>query len=1306
MSRSGCRGLLYISLVCFLGLVGLTSAPAWGQQGTVGTVSVIVADQSGGIVSGAALQLEDLSTNSIRKAETPASGTYVFAGLPIGTYRLTVSKSGFSTEVRDSVMVHAAQVTDISVSLKVGVATETVEVHESSTPLLDVTSNTIATTIDMKQIEDLPLSGRDLSQLAQLAPGYTSSTADGGGTWNGLPSIAQGNNVDGIISSTSRMKFAGDTAPQVSPRIENIQEMVVQTGQMDLNQGFGQSAMQSTFVTRRGTNAFHGRVYEDFRNSYLNANSWNNDAAGLKKNPLILNNFGGSVGGPILKDKLFFFGSFSTSRQPGGYEATAVALTPSAQQGIFTDSNGNQINLFTQVAQPNGLPTTIAAPIADGMTKINSSESSAGLTPTADPNVSQLNWFVANPTITYYPAVRVDYDINPNLRLDFAWNRTKTTEPGAGQPPYPGSDFSSLGAANRFDFYTNSLGVDWTITPTMVNQFRGGFFYNNEAYDQGGNTGYLDPTKPVYSWAYPSNPNGPYYNASPNVYDLPTGQYYPLFSLGDNVTWQHGAHSISFGVSWWREQDHYYNPPDGIYNYTLGLTQGDPAFNAFESYFASATPSDRANAEALYATLVGRVQSVTPTGSGFPYLKGTGQYATSVGAYNLDELMKAWGLYAQDSWRITPNFTLNFGLRWDFTGDNYDLTSAYQSADLSSIWGPSGINNLFQPGTLNGNMNPQYVAKSHQYNPFNVTPQPSIGIAWNPKSSSGGFWSSLLGGGSTVIRSGFQLRYYTEPQQYFWNNATNHGFGYFQYFSLNAANGGGTGTFTPGSLTLGVNGVGSDPNALPALLKTPPSYNAVVPMSDGTWNYYWGASGMDPNIKEPYLMEWNLGIQRQLGSGSVLEVRYLGHHSIHQWIQIDPNEVNIFENGFLTQFKQAQTNLAINQANGITSFANNGYAGQGALPIFDTAFMGESAGGTGVPLADYANGSFINYLNQGAAGQLATQLAYPFGTVPYICNLVGAALTPCSNFSYANTTGPYYPINFFQANPYGASYPNVSQSLLVNAGYGNYHALQVDFRQKQWHGMQFDANYTWSHTLGLQPDNQWLGTVTEFSLRDLRQSYGPTVFDIRHAFHVSGTYDLPFGAGKSYLNQSGIVDKVVGGWSIGTILTYQTGAPFRLFGGYNTVNDYGDGGLVFNGVSTSQLQSAIGVYHVPCSGSSCHTYADGINPKYLSSPTGGGVNTSFVTQNTNPGTFGANPFLYGPHFFNDDIAITKAIPITERIRFTFQSEFLNAFNHPNWTIHDYSPYSNITQNSFGHATVISNNDVQARQIEFRANIEF
>lgn len=1295
----------------FLACAAVPAARA--QQSTTGTVTVTVTDQTGAVVSGAALELQALATNQIKKGESSAGGTYAFAGLPIGTYKLTVSKAGFSQQVLDSVIVHAAQVTDIPVSLKVGVATEVVEVHESATPLLDTTSNAISTTIDMKQIEDLPLVGRDVSQLSRLVPGYTAATADGGATWNGLPAIAQGNSVDGIISSTSRMKFGGDTQPQVSVRLENIQEMVVQTGDMNLSSGYGQSDMNASFITRSGTNALHGRAYEDFRNSYLNANSWTNDAAGLKKPHLELNNFGGSAGGRIIRDKLFFFGSYSESKEPGGFIATNTFLSPLAQQGIFTDDKGNQINLFTQVAQPNGLTTTIAGPISDGITKINSSLPAGAVTGTGDPNVQQIQWLVNNPTTVYYPAARVDYIINPNLKLDFAWNLTRTTEPGAGNPPFPGPAFAALSAKNFSKFYTNSLGLDWTITPTLINQFRGGFLYNNDEFDLGGSTGYENPATPFYSWAYGPNP-------SPQSYNLPSGQYYPLFSLGDNVTWQRGSHSVSFGMSWWREQDHYYNPPDGIYNYSMGLAQGDPAFNAFESYFASYSQGDRTNAENLYATLVGRINSITPVGSGFPYLKSTGQYSTKVGAYNLDELMKSWGLYFQDSWRMTSSFTLNYGLRWDFIGDNYDLTSAYQSADPSSVWGPSGINRLFMPGVLVGNMNPMMVARPHQYNPWNVTPQPALGFAWNPKASSGGRWDRLLGS-ATVIRGGFQLRNFTEPQQYFWNNATDHGNGYFQYFSLQPANGGGVGTFTPGSLTLGVNGVGTDPTVLPPLAKTPTTYSPSYPMSELTWNYYWGASGMNPKIKPPYNMEWNFGIQRQLSANNVLEVRYVGHRAVREWMQIDPNEVNIFENGFLGQFQQAQANYKTNFANGYDgakdsngnllpghfepTFANLGFAGEASLPIFDTAFMGESAGPTGQPFEDYGNASFINDLNHGAAGSLAEQLAYPFGTVPYICNLVGSALTPCSNFTYANTSGPYYAMNMFQANPYGASYPGVTQSYLVNGGYGNYHALQIDFRQHSWHGMQFDANYTWSHTLGLESNNDWLSNTTQFTLRNLRQSYGPTIYDIRHAFHLSGTYDLPFGTGKAYLSQSGIADKVVGGWSVGTIITYQTGAPFRLFGGYNTFNDYGDGGLVLNGVTVSQLQNSIGVHHVPCS-PTCHTYADGINPQYLKSPTGGGANPAYITQNTTPGAFGVNPFLYGPHFFNADVAITKAIPITERLRFTFQSEFLNAFNHPNWTIHDYYPSDNITANSFGHANVISSNGVQARQIEFRANLEF
>src|SRR5690348_1018490 len=244
----------------FLACAAVPAARA--QQSTTGTVTVTVTDQTGAVVSGAALELQDLATSRVRKGESSSAGTFTFQGLSIGTYKLSVSKAGFSQQIMDSVIVHAAQVTDVPVSLKVGVATEVVEVHESATPLLDTTSNSISTTIDMKQIEDLPLVGRDVSQLSRLVPGYTASTSNAGSTWNGLPAIAQGNSVDGIISSTSRMKFSGDSAPQVSVRLENIQEMVVQTGDMNLSSGYGQADMNASFITRSGTNSLHGRAYE------------------------------------------------------------------------------------------------------------------------------------------------------------------------------------------------------------------------------------------------------------------------------------------------------------------------------------------------------------------------------------------------------------------------------------------------------------------------------------------------------------------------------------------------------------------------------------------------------------------------------------------------------------------------------------------------------------------------------------------------------------------------------------------------------------------------------------------------------------------------------------------------------------------------------------------------------------------------------------------------------------------------------------------------------------------------------------
>jgi len=342
------------------------------------------------------------------------------------------------------------------------------------------------------------------------------------------------------------------------------------------------------------------------------------------------------------------------------------------------------------------------------------------------------------------------------------------------------------------------------------------------------------------------------------------------------------------------------------------------------------------------------------------------------------------------------------------------------------------------------------------------------------------------------------------------------------------------------------------------------------------------------------------------------------------------------------------------------------------------------------------------------------------GSSTYLCNMVGGAnFSPC-----AGNPGAGYPINFFQANPYNAGKATGFQN---HIGYGNYNSLQIDFRQKPWHGMQFDVNYAWSHSLGVQPNNSWTGSFNMFTMRDPRLSYGPTGFDYRHVIHANGTYDLPFGKGKAFVNGGGVADKIVGGWSVGTIANWQTGGPYQLLGGFATFNGpyntpvgdvYGDGGVNLNGISLADLEASK-VHRIPGA-----TYALAINPKYMNLDSNGrptGVNPAFISPNTTPGTFGAHPWLYGPHNFNQDLALTKSIQIRENVRFVFQSEFINVWNHPVWA-NPAGGYNSTSQgfiqntsapiqsSTFGESRVVQANPGQpglgARQIEFRANVEF
>ena len=312
-------------------------------------------------------------------------------------------------------------------------------------PVVEATSVAIASTIDMKQIEGLPIVGRDIGQLSRIVPGYT-------GTWNGLPSVAQGNNVDGVISSTSRMKFGGNSNPSVSVRLENIEEMTVQTDQLDMNQGFGMAVLQNSYTTRRGTNAYHGQVFWDHRNDNLNASSWGNNRSGVgctpwpncRKAEFKLNEFGGSVGGPIFRDKLFFFFSLSTARQPGASTRTSSFLTSSAQQGnytyIGTDGQSHTVNVYAAAKSFNAaLPGAMNSVISTEMARINQAVTEGSIISTTDPIINNVSWNSPNPQTTYYPTFRVDYTPTTSWRINLAVNQTTTKAPTSGSSSFPGA---------------------------------------------------------------------------------------------------------------------------------------------------------------------------------------------------------------------------------------------------------------------------------------------------------------------------------------------------------------------------------------------------------------------------------------------------------------------------------------------------------------------------------------------------------------------------------------------------------------------------------------------------------------------------------------------------------------------------------------------------------------------------------------------------------------------------------------------------------------------------------------------------
>ena len=1270
-----------VVLLTLAAALGPGASPALAQIRITGSISGTVTDAADAVIPGATVHLKDDTTGRTKDTVTSEAGFFSFPDLNHGTYAVTVNLQGFRSAVYNKVVVESGRTTDLRIKLAVGGVEQTIIV-DGATPVLETSSNMISATLNRKTISEIPLAGRNVFAMATLVPG-AASPQGGSPHYNGMPGGTINPTIDGVNNSSNGWKSGGTSFFGTVPaRLGAIEEVTIETTGQGAEAG-AMGGVNLKFVTRRGTNQYRGSAFWQHRNEYFNANSFSNNARGIEKNQLRRHDYGGSFGGPLapgtaLRDKLFLFVNYEQEYIPQTATRDQTLLKAETEQGLFTYQTASGVvrtaNVL-EIAAANGHPATLDPTIARMLAAHREARQYGTISSSNSLLTEELAWREPQQTDNYYPTARLDYQISNNLAWMASGNFYRQATSGRRVFPLPGLP-PQLDTQTRA-WWIGSTGLNWAITSNTHNEFRYGIQHSGDVipyreakyYEQ--LNGVLNG-KPV---RFPNNlPLG--LNPVANDGAPITGRHY-ITTLSDTLTMMKGGHKWTFGTTFrltdWRDTS--LDGPGsagflGLPQYTLGMPAGDPAQGIFS---AASMPgianADLANARNLYALLTGRVSAVT---TGRILDPDTLQYSDSIYRENWTA-SRMGGVFVQDQWRVTPNLTLNYGLRYEVTGSPYSKLENANFPDLANLYGPSTA--LFQPGQLNGVQNPtivrgKYAAKTDWNNVA-----PNIGFAWTPMAAENSFLSRIIGTGrESVIRGSYSRTYYDEGTNMFaFNAGSNPGYG--QSLRLQPGIG-----FQPGELTL--------QTPLPPFVAFPLEYKEVFPQSDFTFSN--GFRTMKDDLQTPYVHSWNIGVQRQLAQGLVVEARYLGTRGENVWRTYNINEVNVFENGFLDEFRNAQRNLQINTAAGVAnSFQNRGLPGQVALPIFETAF-GPRGSAAALPSGSgFTNGAFITNLEQGVVGTLANSIG---GNANYVCRLYGNTFAPCARLGY-NAPGPY-PINMFYANPFAGSQ---GAWFVDDDSYTRYHALQMQLRKRYSHGLQMSVNYTLAKSTG----NIWAENSTqEVNYRTLRdKSFDNTVahYDVRHVLQSFGTYDLPFGKGR-YLNISNpILDGIVGGWTIGGTLTAQSGSPFRLTSGRATFNQHGQesGVILVNGTTVEDLQNAITFSQGP----GLNRYW--IDPKYIGPD--GRVNPEFIQVPSTPGELGQRVILRGKAQWNLDAALNKDFDLPGRMNVRLHVTMTNVFNHPVWGTPDWNDFPNITSTTFGQ---VGNPINGARQMYIRTEISF
>ena len=1280
-SRSGWTLLTLAILVIVSALI-----PNFLAAQEVASLTGVVTDQTGAVVAGAHVKLLDTKTNAAFQTETNALGSYTFTKLLPGPgYKVTFTKEGFQAQTVANIYLGVDVTHTQNAQLVIGRSSETVEVNGSGSQVsLDTTDTTVSTTLDMGMVHELPLPIRDNPLgLLVYSPGVTTATGgddDTLGSRGGAVTGARGDQSNYTLDGLDTNDFGTGEAFAMTANapVDSVQEMRTETANPLSAEGRGSGA-QVAMVTKSGTNSWHGSAYEYNRTAATTANDFfNNRQTPIIARPqLTRNQFGASLGGPIVKDKLFFFFNFEGRRDArSDLVDTVVPLDQFRAGNVAYINNGNDSsgNPCAFTSRINTTPECISfwpstdtsldpagiGPDQALLTFINSRYPHANdLTGGDGVNTGGFRWnspvhFSGNDYVA-----RIDYNLNSRMKLFGRMSIYRKTQGDdvnfASAQLFPGDPVSNEIIDHSWAFV---IGHTWTISNTKVNQFNFG-----ETRSVLNFPALFNPTGTTQYTTIMPNATNTSQLTQPFVGGASQKRTVPIPVFKDDFNYVRGNHNIQVGGTFKPIKDSSTLVND-FNDVTIGLGQPVTSLGAGSLPPDILTPSGTANRtwSQAYVFALGRIANVNSTFNNDHSLNPVPQGSGHSRNYRYNETE----LYAQDTWRMRKSLTMTYGLRWQYysvpyemngfqTTPNIDFATMYNLRAQAAAAGISGDDAV--PTVLYNFAGKANHADGY-YHPDWHDFSPRLSFAYNPSFTSG-LLGKVFGDRKTVIRAGAGIVHdHTILSAInFFNDQTSFVFG--QTVPT---------TFTGGLATdPRFQGVG----VLPTLSTPQPAAVPFTPYLAGGGPFKFnGLIGnqtefaIDPNYRTPYSETFTFGVQRELPGNFLLEATYFGR----------------FGHRLLSRSDAGQVVDYVDPA-----------SGQHLVDQFSQLSLAVRNGNDPAPTAFWENTLNPTLLNnygvtcEDLGVSCAEFVAQQFDPLPRIGDMGDTFAFLYSGFG----NGPAIPANV------GLDPQFSSQLYFGNKSYSNYNALLTSLHKRMSHGLQFDLNYTYSHSIDnsstIANNVEGTGATGGYGgfLCDaiqLRSCRANSDFDMTHLISVDGLYELPLGRGHLLGHDaSGWLNQVIGGWQVAFLNQWHTGFAFTTVSEAFPVSFNANSPAVFVG---KQSDIKVRVHNDPTSGQ-IQLFAD---PTAAVNAFTGPIGLQGPTRNN----------LRGPRFSNTNLSLNKHFTLHENYGLEFRAEAYNAFNQVNFALPIGSVADINNQSTFG----VINSDAGARVMQFSLRLDF